>query len=622
MEQARRAPRVARFGIFEADLRSAELRRQGLKTKLHGRPFEILALLLERPGEVVTREEFQRTLWPADTFVDFNHGLNNAINKLREALGDAAESPRFVETLPRRGYRFIAPVEILDGAKPAEASKHGPRISRVRLGVAAGVLLLLGLVFWNWPKGTSPATPRVMLVILPFENLSGDPEQQYFSDGLTEEMITQLGQLQPERLGVIARTSSFHYKGTSKSAAEIGQELGVNYLLEGSVRREGEHVRVSAQLIRVGDQSHLWAESYDRELSGILVLQRELARAIANEIRVKISPEQEVLLGRTRAVNPEAHEAYLKGKYHLSKGQLPHFQKGVEFFQEAIERDPNYAPAYVGVASAYIEGNYLGLQPHEAMPRAKAAAEKALALDARQAGAHSALAWIAWMYEWDWQAAERGFQRALELEPGSARTVGQYAFFRATLGHFEVALAEAERARALDPVSLDTNLILGRILHFARQYDRAIEQYQKTLELDPNFHWARFFLGITLGTKGLHKEAIQQIAESNCQAGESGKQFADELLRAYAGSGYSGALRRWAELWSRDLPAGQPRPQAVSLALIYANAGDKERAFEWLKRAFQERSRSLVYLKVDPQLDPLRGDPRFEESLRRMNFPE
>jgi TolB-like protein len=348
---------IQRFGAFELDLRSGELRKKGVRIRLQEQPFEVLTVLLQRPGEVVTREELRSAIWPADTFVDFDNSLNTAINKLREALGDSADSPRFIETLPRRGYRFIAPV---NGVKPVSASKQ-------------------------------LATGKIMLAVLPFDNLSGDREQEYFSDGLTEEMINQLGRLHPERLGVIARTSAMKYKHANKGIDQIGSELGVDYVLEGGVRRAGEHLRITAQLIQVTDQTHLWAESYERDLRDALALQSEVALAIASEINVKLTPQQRTRLANTRPLIPAAYEAYLKGRFYWNKRTADGVKKGIEHFEKAIEKDPSCPLAYVGLADSYgTLGFYAYAAPRDAYVSSYSIGEVCLALGDR----NQALDWL------------------------------------------------------------------------------------------------------------------------------------------------------------------------------------------------------------------------------------
>ncbi len=420
---------VFRFGAFELDLSSSELRKAGVRVKLPPQPFKVLALLARRPGELATRKEIQQQIWGSETFVDFEEGLNFCIKQIRTALGDDAEAPRYIETLPRRGYRFIAPVE-----EPGH------------------------------PAG------RTMLAVLPFENLSGDSEQDYFSNGLTEEMITQLGRLQPERLSVIARTSAMTYKGSNKTVDQIGRELGVDYLLEGSVRREGDQVRITAQLIQVRDQAHLWAQSYDRNVSSILAVQGEVARAIAGEIKVAVTPEETRRLASARPVNPDAHEAYLKGRFHWYKLSRVHLDTALDYFQLALEKDPNYALAYVGIAYVWASRGDCGLVPsREAFPKVKAAALKARELDDTLAEVHELLANVRFFYEWDWGGAEREFQRAIQLNSNSAELRFYYSDFLISMRRPREWKAEIERALELDPFNFFLQCFFGWHLLYLRR---------------------------------------------------------------------------------------------------------------------------------------------------------
>jgi TolB-like protein/Tfp pilus assembly protein PilF len=460
--------------------------------------------------------------------VDFDHSMNTAVNKLREALGDSAESPRFIETLPKRGYRFIAPVQ-----PSAQSAAPRPRHRPAVVGVAAGLIVVLGLaayVGWQrWGRRATPPEGRIMLAVLPFENLSGDPEQEYFSDGMTEEMISQLGQVHPERLGVIARTSAMQYKKTSKRVDEIGHELGVDYVVEGSVRRGNERIRVTAQLIQVSDQTKVWSESYESSVGDVLALQSEVARAIAGEIQLKLAPQQPA----PRPVNPAAYEAYLKGVFHMRKLTTPEVKKGFDYFQQAIAIDPNYALAYTGLAACYGLGNFMGMRPSESRPKAKEAALKALELDDTLAEAHASLATVL-MDEWDWAGADREFRRALELNAGIAHIHSGQAWLLAVTGRTVEAITEMTRARELDPLSVGTVTGLGRMFMFARRYDEAIEQFGKAQELDPNYIWAHFFRGIAYQQKGMHHEAVAEIQKAMALGDPEYKAIGEAMGRAYA----------------------------------------------------------------------------------------
>src|SRR5262245_44424102 len=425
------------FASFEVDTASGELRRQGLKIRLQDQPFRLLVLLLERAGDVVTREEVREKLWPADTYVDFDHSLNTAVRKLREALGDSAETPRYVQTLARRGYRFIAPVarrrtaQVADSGNADAASVVPPATAQppasarrrlilpmvIAIGVAA--LVAYGIVPRQGPATQSGR--RLTLAVLPFDNLSGDADQEYLSDGLTEEMITQLARLEPDRLKVLARSSTWKYKRADRDIGQLRRELGADFVLEGSLRRAGERVRVTAQLVRGDDQSHVWAETYERELRDVLILQSEVAAAIARTIAVTLTPDAQARLARARPVRSEAYQDYLRGRFFWNRRTAAALKQALGYFEKAIAADPGYAPAYSGLADSYstlgASSVVGGLPPREAMPKAKAAALEALRIDGTLAEAHVSLATIHLLYDWDSAACDKEFRRALELDP-------------------------------------------------------------------------------------------------------------------------------------------------------------------------------------------------------------
>jgi TolB-like protein/Flp pilus assembly protein TadD len=465
---------VVRFGPFEADLRAGELRKHGVKLKLVGQPFEVLAMLLECPGQLVTREELRARLWPTDTFVDFDHGLNAAVNKLRDVLNDSAEKPNYVETLPRRGYRFISAVGFHD--------------SQTLLG--------------------EPSSPKIQsLVVLPLENLSKDPEEEYFTDGMTDQLITNLAQI--GALRVISRTSAMRYKGTKKSLPEIARELHVDAVVEGAVMWAGGRVRISAQLIEAPTDNHLWAASYERDLRDVLSMQEEVTRAIVSEIRVKLTAQEQARLANRHPINPEAYKLYLKGRYHWNKRSLEGFQKAIEYFQLAAAKDPAYALAYVGLADTYTYFSFFDVvPPREAMPKAKAAAARALEIDNRLGEAHVSLGYVSYMYDWDWPAAGKHFEQALTLNPAYSRAHTFYPFYLSSLGRSEEALAVAKHSLDLDPASPAVSHSLTVQLYLARQFDQAIEQSHKTLELDPNFAISYATLGEVYVSKGMHREGL------------------------------------------------------------------------------------------------------------------
>ena len=581
MEESTRSQGVVRFGVFEVDLRTRELRKRGLKLKLQEKPFQILVLLLERPGGVVTREDMRQKLWPADTFVDFDRSVNTGIRKLREALGDSSDTPRFVETLARRGYRFIAPVE--------------------RLGQAA------------------PPTGKIMLAVLPLDNLSSDPEQEYFSDGLTEEMITRLAQLQPRRLGVIARTSVMEYKRTDKGVDQIGRELSVDYLIEGSVRRAAGRVRISAQLIQVNDQTHLWAENYERELADVFAIQSEVATRIACSLAIELLPAQVNILACAPTKDPLAHEAYLKGRHFWNEFSEEGFRKAFPYFQQAIQKDPNYGIAYAGLAETYTPLGFFSIDPpREVFPRAKEAARKALEINDTLVEAYGSLGISSLLYDWDWQAAEKHFKHAVEIDPDYGLAHLRYGLLLMALGRLDEALREQLRGKELDPLSLLINWLVAWVFYLQQEYDQAIEQCRKTLELEPRFVMAHWQLGRAFLKKAKYEEAIPEFETAVTLSRENPLQVG-ALGHAYGIAGKrSKALKTLKKL--KELSTQRYVP-AYDMALIYVGLGEKEQAFEWLERAWKERFGWLVFINVEPIFDPLRSDPRFQDLLRRMNFP-
>jgi len=616
-----------RFGEFEFDPSSGELRKDGLKVRLQEQPFQILTLLLKRPGEVVTREEVRQALWPGDTFVDFDVGLNSAIKRLRDALSDSADSPRFVETLPRRGYRFIAPLETPPGSPPAtpEAPPRPalPPRSRLRswggaVSLVAAVALVAGLIVTGtWPRlrGQLASAPIRSLAVLPFENLSGDPEQDYFVDGMTDAVITDLAQVRALR--VISRTSVMQYNLAKKALPRIGEELDVDAVVEGTVTRSGDRVRVTAQLIQAATDRHLWAQSYERELRDVLGLQREVAAAIAQAIQVKLQPEENRRMTQAQApVDPEAYEAYLKGRFYWSKRSAETSLKAVGYFQQAIERDLAYAPAYSGLSDTYRAFDVQGLAPpHECMPKAEAAARKALALDDTLAEAHASLAGVLYRYDWDWEGAEREFRLSLELEPSYAEGHRAYAVYLMTVRRHEEALAEARRARELSPLSLVINTEMGMALVRLGRYDEAIQQLQKTLEIDPKFARVYQTLAFAYEGKGDWPRAMEAL-ERRPGGGQG---------RAYPWLGYAygvtGRRREALEMLARLEKLSHERyvsPQGP--AIIQLGLGNRDQAMVWLEKAYDARAFEVLGFS-GPLFDRLSGDPQFQDLLRRMRLP-
>jgi TolB-like protein/DNA-binding winged helix-turn-helix (wHTH) protein/Flp pilus assembly protein TadD len=613
-----------RFGDFAFDPRSGQLRRNGVTVRLQEQPFQILLLLLARPGEVVTRDEVRRSLWPGDTFVDFDVGLNSAVKRLRDALGDSAENPRFVETLPRRGYRFVAavdarpesPVQGQGPGPPKRAAATASGRSPVTTPVAVVAALLAGLTLGgkgDLPRGSPAPTPIRSIAVIPFENLTGNREQDYFVDGMTDAVITDLAQVRALR--VISRTSVMQYKPANKSLPRIAEELQVDAVVEGTVARSGNRVRITAQLIQAATDRHLWARSYERDLRNVLALQAEVAGAIAQAVQVKVQPDERRRLLRTAAVDPDAYDAYLKGRFYWSRRTPEATEKAIAFFQQAIERDPAYAPAYSGLSDGYRLFGIQGVPPHECMPKAEAAARKALALDDTLAEAHASLAGVLYRYHWDWAGAEREFQLSLELDPSSAEAHRAYAIYLLTVRRNEEALAEARRARDLSPLSTVVNVELGAALVRAGRYDEAIEQLQKALEIDLQF--ARVY--VTLASAYLGQgDMSRAIAAFERAAALSPRAAHPWLGYAYA---VSGRRREALEVLARIEKLSRERyisPQ--SFAIVHLGLGSRDQAFAWLEKAYEQRAFDV--LAFSGQLfDRLVGDARFQDLLRRMRHP-
>jgi TolB-like protein/DNA-binding winged helix-turn-helix (wHTH) protein len=645
MEPLAGSSRRVRTGLFEIDFGSSEVHKEGRKVPLQEQPFRVLVMLLERPGEVVTREGLQARLWPADTYVSFDEGLNTAIRKLRVAFGDSAENPRFIETIPRRGYRFVAPVhETAAGAsQPSEitaahlpAEEPGIRsgnLSWLVVGLLSAALLatLAGVVYLSRsrPSSESVAGKRVMLAVLPFLNMSNDPSQEYFSDGLTEETITDLGQLSPEHLGVVARTSAMAYKHTNKSVSQIGRELGVDYILEGSVRREGGEARVSAQLIRVSDQTHLWAQNYERELHDLLQIENELGAAIARQVQINVSPQQLVDLAKMRTVSPEAYDLYFKGRFYWNARNPAAIKESIGYFQQAIAKDPNFALAYVGLADAYNIGNIMGaFSPKQSLPEAKEAAIKALALDPSLAEAHAALGMEKSHYEFDFPGAQKEFLQAIELNPNSAYAHLFYSnCYLSPMGRMTEAIAENKKALELDPLSLPINNFMGMTYMFAGDYDKSYQQFQHTIAMDPTFPLAHEYFSSLLKMMGRFEEGIKEHEKSEVLSGASPEDAAAEatiMRQAFKEGGEKALWEKNLELLLPTLkqPDGELSEPGL-VASVYALAGDKDNAFEWLDKAYAERDgEDITLLKCDPTFQNLRSDPRFADLLRRMGLPE
>ena len=614
--------KVVCFGPFQLDLRAAELHHDGTRTKLPEQSFQILCQLIEHPGEVVTREELRQRLWGSDTFVDFEHGLNTAVKRLREVLGDSAEKPRYIETLPRHGYRLMVAVEIPQAAI-REAS---PRRRRIWLAVSAVLVVVSGAgLVWQRRILDRPLPAKIeSLAVLPLANLSGNPEEEYFADGITDALITELGKV--HALRVISRQSVMQYKATQRPLPQIALELHVDALVEGSVLRVGNKVRITTQLVQANPERHLWSESYERDLRDILALQGEMARAITREIEIKVTPQEHARLASRGLVNPEAYKACLKGGFYLEKRTASDMTRAIASFQHAIDIDPNHATGYAGLARAYMyaSGGYGVLTSEEFFSKGEAAVSKALERDETLADPHSVLAVIRYQRDYDRPAAEREFQRALELEPGNATVHYEFGIrYLVPERRFDEGIAELKRALELAPLSLIVNANLGHALTLrdllrGGSYDEAIEQCRKTLELDSNFAVARFNLGYAYQLKGMYQEAITEFSRCSTLGSVCLPQLGVVYALADRRAEAMKVLRQVREQYSKQ------STEAYSLWLDYAALGDRDQAFAWLEKAYERREYNLLFIRyctVDPACKQLSSDPRFQAVVRRMNFP-
>jgi TolB-like protein/Tfp pilus assembly protein PilF len=564
---------IVRFGTFEADFRAGELKKRGVKIKLQEQPLQVLESLLQHPGEVVTREELKQRIWPADTFVDFEQGLYNSVRRLRDALNDSVEKPRYIETLSKRGYRFVGTLEA--------------RIRKIE-----------------------------SLAVLPLENMSRDPEQEYFAEGMTEALLTTLAKI--GGLRVASRTSAMQYKGVSKPLREIAEELGVDAIVEGSVLRDGNRVRITAQLIDPGKESHLWAESYERDLRDVLTLQAEIAQAIANQIRVKLTPQDQVHLTNLRTVSPEAYEAYLRGRYYWNRRSREGFREAVPYFQQAIAKDPSYAAAQAGLADCFALLGMWGLvPPEEGCGRAKRLALRALELNSSLPEAHASLAWATMWYDHDLTAAEREFERSIELNPRYATAHHWFGWCLAMMGRYEESYTEVTRAIRLDPRSGTIYFGSGCIHLYARRYDQAIQQFERAIDLDSESAQFHAWLGATYLCNSMPGKAIAAL-QKGVQLSHGATPFLSSLGEAYAADGQMGeALKIFEQL---QAASSQRYLARYFCGRLCAALDKKDDAFRLLQAGQSEHDPFIVTLKVDPLLDNLRSDPRFDELLRRMSF--
>ena len=628
---------IIRFGLFEVDLRAGELRKNGVKIRLQQQPFQILAILLQHPGEIVTREELSEQLWPAGTFVDFEHSLNAAIKRLRDALGESAENPIYIETLARRGYRFNAPVQ----STLAEASvlPDSPAPSRNVMtrsavyalpGVGLAIVLLVGAFFWagRTHHGASTKKRIESLAVLPLENLSGDPEQEYFSDGMTGTLIADLSKIRPLR--IISRTSTVQYKGTKKSLPEIARELNVDAVIEGSVLRSGNRVRINIELIEAQSDKHIWVESYDRELVDILKLHSEVAQAIANQVQIQLAPEQRARLHAAPTIDKGAYEDYLKARFywiarpiHQGTGHetsMDARRLACQLFESSIQKDPSFALAYVGLADCYVGlGTQRHIPPQDAYRHGSELIHKALQLDETLGEAYNTLAYMSWQFEWNWTNAEHEFRRALELNPNYLDAHQEFSSFLSWSGRREEALLELAKMRELDPAFPLHFTIQAHLHAHLREYRELVDISQKGVAFSPRFWLIHYYLGTGFFGLGQKREAISEFQKA-VEFSEGDTDPVASLAFAYAAVGkFSDAQKILGEL-QRQSKTRYVSPYMIGV--IWAGLGQKDRAFEFLEKSYDEKSSDMAYfIGADWRLDGLRSDPRFAELLRRMALP-
>ncbi len=654
------------FGFFELRTTTRELYKRGIRLKLRPQAYQVLLLLTERSGEVVSRDQLRERLWAQETYVDFEHGLNTAVMELRAVLSDSAAEPKFIQTLPRLGYRFMVPVsseqpttvperesaplvdipaiqekeskpegavapgrESATALRSVQSAANSRRSRRTLWWVPAAVVLALAavtLLGWqNWFRKANPPAQhevRQMIAVLPFENLTGDPAQEYFSDGLTEEMIDQLGRLDPAHLGVIGRNSVMRYKTIHEATAAIGRELGVSYLLEGSVRRDSDEVRISAQLIQVQDQASVWSRQYDRQLRDVLALQSEIAREIAGGIHLTLDDAARnagaTAQPQTAAAN-DAYDLYLRGLYFWNKRGADNIKRATDYFQQSIRRDPNSARAYSGLAESYaLVSGYAGVPPKDFLQKADAAARRAVALDPNLAEAHVAMAVVAQDCDWDWATAEREYRRAIELNPNYATAHHWYGEYLALMGRFDESRAQMEHARQLDPLSLIITADTAIALYYARDYPAAIQQFRAVIDLEPTFPRTAQLSFAYLQT-GRDADSVAWT-EKLKQPSDTGPWYWATAAYVDAHIGKMNDARVALHNLIRMNDRQQIDPLYISIA--YVGLDEKDQSIAWLQKAEAAHSVSLNSLKVEPLFDPLRTDPRFQHILRQMNFPQ
>ena len=629
--ERRRQTSVLRFGTYEVDPNSGELRKGGVRIKVQQQPLRLLEILLEHPGEVVTREELRTRIWPNESFGDFDRAVNVSIAKLRSALSDSADNPRYIETLPRRGYRFVAPVSAIPGdaetshSQPAKAvigtdSAISASPERARwflkskwrmVGISAALAGMLGLATLAWRnrgQGNSSPTGRPIrsLAVLPLENLSGDA-QDYFADGMTDELITDLAQI--GALRVISRTSVMPYKGAHRPLPQVARELNVEAIVEGTVLRSGNQVRITAQLIAAPDDRHLWAQSYEGDLRDTLSLQKQVANAIADQIRIELTPHERAVLKAEKTVDPEAYDDYLRGRFFFNKRNST--EKAQMYFQQAIEKNESYAPPYAGLADIYqLSDN----------PRlARESVQKALQLDSELAEAHNSLAELLYRFDRDWNGAQQEFKRALELNPNYAPAHHWYSMYLALAGRKQQAVAEAQKAYELDPLSPVVGANLAKILQENGEYDKAIAQARKTLELEPNSAVTHGVLGVIYEDKEMYADAIREY-KTALQLGGAPGEMRGLLGYVYAREGdradAEAMIDQLKQLWPGHVHA------ALDMAVVYCGLGENKMALYWLTQANQKDVGDLITIGQDHHLAPLRSDEQFQTLLKQVGMPQ
>lgn len=613
-----------RFGVFELDPRAGELRKSGHRIHVQEQPLRVLQALVEHPGAVVTREELRLLLWPDGTRIDFERSLTKALVKLRDALGDDADSPRFIETLPRHGYRFIAPVTtdvpqpeplLPPQAAPLETARPWSRwwLFAVTAGLVLASLGVVSLVRASRSAG-SDVHGIHSLAVLPLKNLTGDPRQDYFAGGLTEELTTDLAQI--HSLRVVSSTSAAHFVGTPR-LADIAAQLRVDAIVEGSYVRSGDRIRVTAQLIDVRNDAHLWAHSYERRLDDVLAVQASIALDVASQINASLTREELAALSTRRPISPDAYEAYVRGRNELGKQTQAAIQAGARHFEHAIELEPLFAAAYAGLADSYgLMANYAVEPARDAFPQSKAAARRALELDGSSGDAHAALAFAMHHYDWDWAGAELEFQRAIALAPGSAPARLRFAEFLSNLGRHDEAVEQVKVAQELDPLSLVVAVNVGRFLFYARRYDEAIRELQRALAIAPDRFYARIHLAMAYEQEGRFAEAIQAFDDA------AALRHGDQGVGAAHAYAMAGRIREAQSLLHQleSESASAPVQDWFFFAGVHAALKENDRAFEWLNRAIENHDFFITYLKASPYMDPLRADPRFAATLARVGL--